>query len=237
VTEPDIDPMATTVRTQLAYWVRATPPLLAIGLTLLAVAVGLTVSERSLLYGPLGFPTELAHSPGSLLAHPVVVLLGGAALWAWMLGRRQPTPQDRRVAERVRYGALLALLAYGWVVAPAQATSARHAFQDGSVRLDYPMLAPLPVHALQAKVEWRADVPTSTRVGYGRVLFVGWTGGQHAYATTWWFWDVEERHAVGVPAIQIAVVHTEGAELARPDVPTTSLGLGAEQLQAGKPHP
>jgi cytochrome bd-type quinol oxidase subunit 2 len=206
-----------TVRALAARWVMAMPPLLRIGLALATTAVGLSVSERS-LYGQLGFPAEVGHTPVELLAHPVVVLLVGLALFAWMMARQQPQAEERRRAELLLHGALIALLAFGWVAALAQADSARAAFQRGSVRIDYPLVAPLSVRALPAEVEWRADVPTSARVAYGPALFVRWTGG------TVWCWDVERRLAVGVPAVQIALVRTQGfgEELARPDLPTTS---------------
>jgi cytochrome bd-type quinol oxidase subunit 2 len=216
VTEPSVTQPAMTVRASVARWVTAMPPLLRIGLALAATVVGLSVSERS-LYRQLGFPAEVGHAPASLLLHPVVVVLVGVALVAWMMLRRRPAAEERRQAELLLHGALIALLAFGWVAAFAQANSAQAAFQRGATHLDYPLVAPLPIQAWPAEVTWRADVPTAARVADGPVLFVRWTGG------TVWCWDIERRLAVGVPAVQIALVRTQGlgVDLARPDVPTT----------------
>lgn len=198
------------IRASVARWVTAMPPLVRIGLALAATAVGLSMSERS-LYGQLGFPADVGHTPAELLGHPVVVLLVGLALSAWMMRRWRPEAEERRQAELLLHGALIALLAFGWVGAFAQADSARAAFQRGATRIDYPLVAPLPIQAWPAEVEWRADVPTAARVADGPVLFVRWTGG------TVWCWDVQQRRAVGVPAVQVALVRTQGVGA----VPTT----------------
>jgi hypothetical protein len=204
------------VRASVARWVTAIPPLLRIGLALAATAVGLSVSERS-LYGQLGFPAEVGHTPAELVGHPVVVLGAGLALAAYIALRWLPEPEDRQQAERLLHGTLIALLAFGWVAAFAQANSARAAFQRGSVHINYPLVAPLPVQARPAEVEWPANVPTAERVADGAVLFVRWTDG------TVWFWDVERRLAVGVPAAKILLVRTHGldAALAGLGTPTT----------------
>jgi hypothetical protein len=218
VTEPTVTEPAITVRALIGRWVMAIPPLLGIVLAVVASALGLWRSERSLLYGQLGFPAEVGHTPAELVAHPIIAVLVGLALSAWMVLRQRPEPAWQHQAQWLLRSSLLAMLAFAFVAAPAQASSARAAFQRGSVHLDYPLVAPLPVQAWPAEVNWRADVPTPARVADGPALFVRWTGG------TVWFWDVERRLAVGVPAVQIALVRTQGfgEELARPDLPTTS---------------
>jgi hypothetical protein len=198
-------------------WIGVIPAPLRIVLTLGAATVGLWVSEHTLLYAPLGFPDEVGHSPANLLAQPGLMLLVAAALSAWIMLRRSPGVGWRPALERLLHGLLLLILAYTCVLAPAQANQAATAIRAGRPFFS-PPLAPLPVNVALADVEWRADVPTSARVGYGRVLYVRWV----AHGAVVWFWDADQHAAVGVPAIQISVVrtHPPGAELARPNQAT-----------------
>jgi hypothetical protein len=207
-----------TVGGALARWVRAVPPPLAILLTLTAAAGGLHVSEHSLLYAPLGFPDEVGHSLLHLAAQPVLILFTGVAVSAWIMLRRLSEAAWQPGLERVLAGALAVMLVYAWVLAPAEATTAQAAIRAGKP-FHSPPLAPLAVNASLAEVEWRADVPTSARVGHGPVLYVGWVA---AGGGVWWFWDPDRRVAVGVPGVQVALVRTKpsGAESSRFDTET-----------------